>query len=124
MLESLAYSQARNQAKTIRAEENLNARQEDARITAEEADRKTMLADALASQAASAAGRGVSAFEGSPLTVMAETSRRSDAEGERNRFSSKTSKQAGLYKARSKAGQVKSKARLSLIKGVGSNVIF
>lgn len=120
MLEVAGFMQARNQAKTIEAEGKLNALQEDVRITAEEADRKTLLADALASQAASAAGRGISAFEGSPLTVMAETSRRSQVEGERNRFSSEVAKQAGLYRARTASNQIKSQSLLQLGKDLES----
>ena len=120
MLDIAAYKQAQNQASIVKQEGQLAAAQEDVAITAMEADRKMALADALASQRASAAGRGVSAFEGSPITVIDETARRSEIEGERNRFSSKIAKQAALYKSRSQASGIKSRAKLQLAKGLQS----
>lgn len=118
MLETAGFMQARNQAKVAEMEGNLNAMQESARFTAEEADRKTALADAIASQRASAAGRGVSAFEGSPLAVIGETVRRSNVESERARFSSLADRAAGIYRARSRSENLKARSLLNFAKSI------
>lgn len=57
-------------------EAETQAKQEEVAVIQREADRKSRLADALASQIASAGAKGIAAFEGSPLTIMMEDSRR------------------------------------------------
>ncbi len=135
---------ANQQASTIESEARIENYQEDANFAhaetqyaAEEANRKLTLADALESQAdamgsqiAGAAGRGVSAFAGSPLAAMRETTRKSGMMVDRSneeskaakrqlsfeRYGSKTAKDATTYKAKQKSRGIKSKARMNFLK--------
>jgi hypothetical protein len=120
MMDLMAYSEARNQAKQVGREARLNNLQTNVEVTAAEADRKTALADAIATSRASAAGRGGSAFEGSPLTAVAEMSRRSDTEGQRNRYSARTNILSQQYRARVQQGQIKTQAKISLLRSLES----
>jgi hypothetical protein len=129
--------------KTIRSEARIENYQEDAnfaraetQFAAEEANRRMTLADALESQAdamgsqiAGAASRGVSAFSGSPLAAMRETTRKSgmmvdrskaeSAEAKRQlsfeRYGSKTAKDATTYRSRQKARAIRGRATMNFL---------
>jgi hypothetical protein len=119
-IDLMAYGEARSQAQQVQRESKLNNLQADVEITAAEADRKTALADAIASSRASAAGRGGSAFEGSPLAAVREMSRRSGIEGARNRYSARTGMLAEQYRSAVQVGQIKQQAKISLLKSLES----
>lgn len=151
MTEILDISQSLSQASVAKSEGRISNYQEDAnfaraeaeyaasesKYAAEEANRKTALADAIAAQRASAASRGVAAFEGSPIAAMRETARRSSIESERARedvvrgrdrlkfekYGSETAKSAATYKASQKASKYKAKAGVSLLKTAGSFLV-
>jgi hypothetical protein len=148
MTEILDIAQSLSQASVAKSEGRISNYQEDAnfarseaeyaasesKYAAEEANRKTALADAIAAQRASAAGRGVAVFEGSPIAAMRETARRSGIESERSKeemrrekdrlkfekYGSETAKSAATYKAQQKASAYKAKAGISLLKTAGS----
>lgn len=101
-----------------RTEAETQAKAEEAAGVAREADRKQRLAEALASQNASAGARGVAAFEGSPLTIMQEDIRREKVATERDAFQTRLA--AKTLRARGKIAQRQAKtgANLGLISDV------
>lgn len=69
-------------------------------LTQREADRKEMLAKQLATVIASSGASGISAFEGSPLSVLRSTVRESDISAERDRFNTDLQKMTMRARAR------------------------
>ncbi len=126
----LEFASSHNQAKVAESEGRMANYQEDANFAraeaqyaSEEANRKTALADAIASQSAAAAGRGVSSFSRSPLAAMRENSRRSSIESQRakeqlafERYGSDTAKRASSYTSKQKASAIKTRGTMSLLK--------
>jgi len=119
-MDLLAYQSARSEAQQLNRQADINARQSDVEVTAMEADRRRALADAIATSRASAAGRGGSAFEGSPLTAAREMSRRSSIEGQRTRYAGRIGQLAEKYKARVQGGQLKTQAAIGILRSVES----
>lgn len=120
MIDLLAYQESRNQARQVQQESRLNNLQTNVEVMAAEADRKSALADAIASSRASAAGRGASVFEGSPLTAVREMSRRSEVEGQRTRYSGRVGVLSEQYRSRVQAGQIKQQGTISLVRALES----
>lgn len=85
----MQMSQQRLAGKAAKAEAETAAQAEELAATQREADRKAMLAEALASQTAYAGAGGISAFEGSPLAVMEENIRREKVDTERAALNTK-----------------------------------
>ena len=116
------FSQQRAAGDIAREESKVAILQEEVALTARERDRKSKLADALASQNASAGARGVAAFEGSPLTILKEDVRREDVASKRDvlqsQISQLTTKARGIVAQRT----AKTKANIGLIRKVGKAV--
>ena len=98
-----------------RIESRLNAKQTELAATQREADRKGRLADALASQNASAGARNVAAFEGSPLTILNADLEAEKVATQRDKFSAELSSFTSRARGRV-AGRVgRANQNLSLI---------
>lgn len=82
-------SLSRAAARSAEAQGELEAQQEELGAVAREADRKGVLVNALASQIASAGTKGISAFEGSPLTILEADIEKEETATERDIFSSR-----------------------------------
>ena len=110
-----SFGLQRAQGDVARGEAEIAAKAEEAAGVSREADRKGRLAEALASQNASAGASGVAAFEGSPLSVMKEDVRREKVATERDVFQTKL--KAMTLKARGKIAQRQAKtgANIGLI---------
>ena len=74
------------QGAAMRRESETAAQAEEAAGVAREADRKAMLAEALASQNAAAGAGGIAAFEGSPLTILQQDIKREQKATQRDVF--------------------------------------
>ena len=83
------FGASRAQGSIARGEAEVAAEQEEAAGVSREADRKERLAEALASQNASAGAGGIAAFEGSPLSVMKEDIRKESQATDRDVFQTK-----------------------------------
>ena len=110
-----SFGSARAQGEIARGESEVQAKAEEAAGVSREADRKGRLAEALASQNASAGASGIAAFEGSPLSVMKEDVRREKVATERDTF--QTNLRAMTLRAQGKAAerQAKTSANIGLI---------
>ena len=110
-----SFGAQRAQGDIARGESEVAAQAEEAAGVARESDRKSRLADALASQNAAAGASGIAAFEGSPLSVMNEDIRRADVATERDVFQTKL--RSLTLKSRGKIAQRQSKtgANIGLI---------
>ena len=84
-----SFTTQRAQGDIARGEAELAAQSEEAAGVSRESDRKSRLAEALASQNATAGASGIAAFEGSPLSVMQEDIRRESVATERDAFQTK-----------------------------------
>jgi hypothetical protein len=84
----LGGAQSMSAGKLSQMEAETQAKQEEIAVISRESDRKSRLADALASQVASAGARGIQAFEGSPLTIMNEDVKREKTATGRDRLMS------------------------------------
>ena len=110
-----SFGLQRAQGDIARGEAEVAAKAEEAAGVSREADRKGRLAEALASQNASAGASGIAAFEGSPLSVMKEDVRREKVATERDKFQTKL--KSMTLKARGKIAQRQAKtgANIGLI---------
>ncbi len=109
------YSQQRNAAAAASNEAEFAAKQEKLAATQREADRKDRLAQAIASQTASAGARGVLAYEGSPLTILQEDIRREEVATERDVFGSKLAASTALIRGRNRSSSLRTGANIGLI---------
>ena len=117
---SLAEAGQKRKAGEIAAREaEFTAGQVELGATQREADRKEVLARAMASQTASAGARGIAAFEGSPLSILEADIAAEETATERDVFMSEL--QAMTLRAR---GQIaKSSARTSATIGLGKDFL-
>ena len=115
----LSFGGARAQGDIARGEAEVAAKSEEAAGVSRESDRKSRLAEALASQNAAAGAGGIAAFEGSPLSVMNEDIRRAETASTRDAFQTKlrsmTLKAGGKIAQR----QAKTGAGIGLISAAG-----
>ena len=88
MAEILQFSAQKSAGKIAQIESEVAASQIELGAVSREADRKGRLARALASQTASAGSKGISAFEGSPLSVLEADIQAEKTGTERDVFSS------------------------------------
>ncbi len=118
-----SFGLQRAQGDIARGEAEVAAKSEEAAGVQREADRKSALAEALASQNAAAGTAGIAAFEGSPLSVMQEDIRRESVSTERDVF--QTQLKAMTLRARGKIAQRQAKtgAALGLLTSVGKRAI-
>lgn len=120
LLDVAQFAGERAKGDIARGEAEVQAKSEEAAGVAREADRKSRLAEALASQNASAGARGVAAFEGSPLSIMEEDIRRETVATERDVF--QTQLAAKTLRARGKIAQrqAKTAANIGLLTSIES----
>ena len=111
----LQFGEGRTAANQAQAEGKIAAQQEELGATQREADRKERLADALASQTASAGARGVVAFEGSPLTILQEDIRKEEVATQRDVFQSRLAGMTAKQRAKNKAGGIRTGANIGLL---------
>jgi len=115
ILDVVSLVQERAAGDIARGESEVQAKAEEAAGVAREADRKARLVEALASQNAAAGAGGIAAFEGSPLSVMEEDTRRESVATERDVFqtelAAKTIRARGVIAQR----QAKTGATIGLI---------
>lgn len=102
-----SFGLQRAQGDIARGETEVAAKSEEAAGVQREADRKSALAEALASQNAAAGAGGIAAFEGSPLSVMQEDVRRESVSTGRDKF--QTELKAKTLRARGKIAQRQAK---------------
>lgn len=110
----LGASQARSAGDITKSESELQARQVELGATQREGDRKERLAEALASQNASAGARGIAAFQGSPLTILEADIAREETATERDQFATNLE----ALSIRSRGSFAKSQARIQSITGL------
>ena len=112
----LSFNQQRAAGDIAKGESRVQARQAELGATQREADRKGRLAEALASQNASAGARGIAAFEGSPLAILEADIEREEVATERDKFSTDlevlTTKSRGSIARR----QARTSANIGLLK--------
>ena len=99
----LSANQTRVAGDIAKGEAKVQARQTELAATAREADRKERLAEALASQNASAGARGIAVFEGSPLAILQADIEREEKATQRDIFS--TELEAFTLRSRGSIGQ-------------------
>lgn len=101
-------------------EGKLQARQAELGAIQREGDRKSRLADALASQNALSGARGIAAFEGSPLTILTADIAAEEKATERDAFS--TELEAFTSRARGSSAQkaAKTSANIGLLQSASS----
>ncbi len=87
----LSFTQQRSAGKIAQREAEVGAKSEELAAIAREGDRKERLASALATQTAKAGAGGISAFEGSPLSVLQESIRAEETATERDVFQTRLS---------------------------------
>lgn len=111
----LSFTQARSAGKIAQREAEIGAKSEELAAIAREGDRKERLAGALATQTAKAGAGGISAFEGSPLSVLQESIRAEETATERDVFQTRLS--ALTTRARGKVARKQGDARAALALG-------
>lgn len=105
----------RTAAKGIEGEAKLAAKAEEVAATTREADRKSRLATALASQIAESGAKGISAFEGSPLTLLEEDIKTEAKATQRDIFQTRLSALTKREKGRIQGRQLRTSANIGLI---------
>ena len=111
----LQFVMQRSAAEIQAGEAEVAAKQEELGAVQREADRKSRLASALASQTASAGARGISAFEGSPLSVLEADIQAEKEATERDVFQSQLAALTARAGGKIRERQMKTGATLSLI---------
>jgi hypothetical protein len=99
-------------------ESKVQAKQIQLAAKAREADRKERLAEAMASQNASAGARGIAAFEGSPLTILQADIEREERATERDIFASELEALAVRSRGKVARKMAKAQAHLTFAQGV------
>ena len=113
-----SFGLQRSQGSIARGESEVAAQAEEAAGVSREADRKSRLAEALASQNASAGASGIAAFEGSPLSVMKEDVRREKVATERDVFQTKLNTMTLRARGKIAERQAKTGANIGLITSI------
>ena len=98
----------------------LEAQQEELGAVQREADRKQRLVSALASQIASAGTKNISAFEGSPLTILEADIEKEETATERDIFQTKLAALTKRTQGRLKRSMLRSGADIELAGGLVS----
>lgn len=114
----MQYQQTRNAAAAAKQEGEFAAKQENLAAVQREADRKERLANAMASQTASAGSRGVAVFEGSPLSVLQEDIRREEVATERDVFGAKLAASTAKIRASNQSSALRAQANIGLLTGI------
>lgn len=114
-LAALSFSQQRAAGDIAREESKVEASQIETAAAAREADRKSDLARAVASQSAGTGASGIT-FEGSPLSVLQEDIRREEEATGRDKFQARLGAQAAKTRGKVAKSQARGLAVTSLLK--------
>lgn len=104
--------------KIARGEAEVAAKQEELSAVSRERDRKSRLAESLASQNAAAGAKGIAAFEGSPLAILEEDIRREQVATERDVFQTKLRADVARTRGLIAERQTRAGANIGLIRAV------
>ena len=115
----LQFGATRSAGSIARTEAEVAAKQEELGVVQREADRKGLLARALASQTASAGSRGIAAFEGSPLSVLQADIEKEETATQRDEFSTKISALTARTRGKVAQKQANAMSVINLIGNVG-----
>ena len=113
-----SFGMQRAQGDIARGEAEVAAKSEEAAGVSRESDRKSRLAEALASQNAAAGAGGIAAFEGSPLSVMNEDIRRAETATGRDEFQTKLKSMTLKSRGKIAQRQAKTGANIGLITAI------
>jgi len=116
----MSAAQKNEDAKFEQGQAEIAAQQQDLQVTQREADRKDRLATAMASQNAMAGASGISAFEGSPLTVLEDSMTRERTATQRDKFTTGMSSLAIRQTARARRLSQQRNAALTLTQTTAS----
>lgn len=120
---SLLQFKARSDAASAaKFEGEVAAKGEELGAIQREADRKGRLAEAIASQTASAGARGIAAFEGSPLSVLEADIEKEQVATERDIFQTRLSALTKRTRGRLAEKTAKAGAAFSLLGDVGKSL--
>ena len=122
ILDAVQFKQERAAGDIARGESEVSAKAEEAAGVQREADRKSRLAEALASQNAQAGVGGIAAFEGSPLSVMQEDIRREGEATQRDKFQTQISAMTLRIRGKIAQRQAKTGATIGLLTSVEERV--
>jgi hypothetical protein len=115
----LSFKQKQDAGAIAKMEAETGARSEELAAIQREGDRKGRLSQALATQAAGAGASGISAFEGSPLSILQESIKTEETATQRDTFQTRlealTTRTRGLVSKK----QASSSAKIGLIGDVG-----
>jgi hypothetical protein len=109
------YKQTKDAGEIAQGEARVSAAQEETAAAGREADRKSALARAIASQNASGGARGIASFEGSSLAVMKEDTRRAKEDRQRDAFSTKLAADSLRMKGSIAKKQARTSANIGLL---------
>jgi len=118
ILDAVGAGQQRAAGDIARGEAEVAAKAEEAAGVSREVDRKSRLAEALASQNAQAGAGGIAAFEGSPLSVMQEDIRREKEATQRDKFQTQLSAMTLRSRGKIAQRQAKTGATIGLITNI------
>lgn len=85
----VGFGQARTAGKIAQSEAEIGAQSEELAAIQREGDRKSRLAQSLATQTSGAGASGISVFEGSPLAALQESISAEETATERDKFTSR-----------------------------------
>lgn len=117
----LGASQQVSAGQSAQLDSQVQAKQIETAAVSREADRKSALASAVASQSAQAGASGIQ-FEGSPLAILDEDIRREEEATQRDVFQSELGAQAALSRGTVKRRAAQQKAALGLLE-TGTNIV-
>lgn len=112
--------QKQETAKDQQAQAEIAAKQQELQVVQREADRKDRLAAALSTLSARAGAGGISAFSGSPLTILQDSIERERVGTERDVFQTSLTTLAVRSTARARRRSAQQSAGLSLLQSFGS----
>jgi hypothetical protein len=115
----LSFKQKQDAGAIAKMEAETGARSEELAAIQREGDRKGRLSQALATQAAGAGASGISAFEGSPLTILQESIRTEETATQRDVFQSRLEALTTRTRGKVSKKQASSSAKIGLIGDMG-----
>lgn len=122
MLDVASFGQSRQAAKMAETQGELAAKMEDVAAMQRETDRKLELARAVSSTRAAAAGSGILANVGSPLSVIEQQIEQEKTDTERDKFNARIAAQSARFRGAAEAGQIRGKAAISLLRSTSENI--
>ena len=113
----VAGNAAKSEAELTAKQLGLEAKGEEVGAIQREADRKNRLAAAMASQIAGSGAKGISAFEGSPLSVLQEDIKTEETATQRDLFNTRMGVLSKRASAQSVVARGKTQSRVSKLQG-------